>query len=261
MTLRTLAIALASTLTLTACSGGLGPPDADSGPAPTVKLVKNPVAVSDFTVTDLDGRTFTLSSLRGKVVLVNFWATWCGPCRAEIPELIALQDKYRNNLVILGVATDEPSVDQVRSFAQKYRMNYPIVMATDATRRAFPGVSALPTTFVVDVEGRAVQKHVGLIDVKVYEDETRALAGLVKAKIEEFEDNGQVSMMNATEIPGVDLDSLTEDVRKAVLQKLNTDSCTCGCNLTLAQCRVNDTACTVSLPIAQDIVKKAKAGR
>jgi thiol-disulfide isomerase/thioredoxin len=249
-------IAVAVGLLLRAGPGG-------GGPAPTVRLVKNAVPVPDFTLTDLDGRTFTMSSLRGKVVLVNFWATWCGPCRVEIPALVELQKKYRNNLVILGIATDESSADLVGAFAQQNGMNYPIVMATDDVRRAFPGVFALPTTFVVDPEGRTRQKHVGLIDVRTYEDETRALAGLVAAKIEEVADTGQVLLANAalaTDIPGVDLSSLSADRKKTVLEKLNADTCTCGCALTLAQCRINDTACTVSLPLAQEIVRKASSG-
>jgi thiol-disulfide isomerase/thioredoxin len=234
-----------------------------AGPVPTVRFVKNPVAVPDFTVTDLNGRSFTMSSLRGKAVLVNFWATWCGPCRAEIPGLVALQQKYRNELVILGVSTDEAPPDRVAAFAREHGMNYPIVMETEELRRAFPGVFALPTTFVVDPKGRTVQKHVGLIDVSTYEDETRALTGLVKAKIEEVDDNGKVLLANAalaTEIPGIDLSPLSPDARKAVLETLNRESCTCGCALTLAQCRINDSACNVSLPIAQGIVKKAVGG-
>jgi thiol-disulfide isomerase/thioredoxin len=256
---RLVLVLAAATLPLQAACSDLAVGARADGPAPTVKFVKNPVAASDFTVTDLDGRTFSLSSLRGKVVLVNFWATWCGPCRAEIPELIKLQRAYNDHLVILGIATDEPSADQVKAFVKQNGMNYPIVMATDDTRKAFPGVSALPTTYVLDLEGRTVQKHVGLIDVKTYEDETRALAGLVKANIEEFEDHGQLSPLTATDIPGVDLSVLTDAERKSALQKLNSETCTCGCNLTLAQCRINDTACSVSLPLAKEIVAKAKS--
>ena len=111
MTLRTLALVLTSTVTLAACSGGPGSGSSrgDSGPVPTVKLVKNPVAVSDFTVTDLDGRTFTLSSLRGKVVLVNFWATWCGPCRGELPFLREAYKKFNGQgFDILSISLDFP---------------------------------------------------------------------------------------------------------------------------------------------------------
>jgi thiol-disulfide isomerase/thioredoxin len=235
----------------------------DSGPPPTVRLIKNRTAVADVTVTDLDGRTFTLSSLRGKVVLVNHWATWCGPCRAEIPGLVALQDKYRDHLVILGIATDEDSEAGVRAFVKQHRITYPIVMATDDTRRAFPAVAALPTTYVLDREGKTAQKHIGLIDMAVYEDETRTLAGLVDATIEYVDDApkplGNAAM--ATEIPGIDLKALKDDQRKTILARLNGDKCTCGCDLTLAQCRINDSSCNVSLPIAQDIVDAVKAGK
>jgi thiol-disulfide isomerase/thioredoxin len=230
-------------------------------PTAPVRLVKNPVTVGDISLKDLTGRSFSLSSLRGKVVLVNFWATWCGPCRAEIPALIGLQEKYRDQLVILGVSTDEASPEQVSAFAQRTFMNYPIVMVTNELRKAFPGVFALPTTFVLDPQGRIVQKHVGVIDISTYENETRVLTGLSHAKIEEVEDTGQVLLANAahaTEIPGVDLSGISAEKRQTLLARLNEDKCTCGCDLTLAQCRINDTDCKVSLPIARALVRKVK---
>jgi hypothetical protein len=161
--------------------------------------------------------------------------------------------------VILGIATDEPSVDHW-SFGKQTGMNYPIVMETDDTRRAFPSVNALPTTFVLDTrDGR--RRNVGLIDLKIYEDETRALAGLAEANIEEAGDSTpNLPRAPRTDVPGLELAALADDKRKAVLERLNTETCTCGCALTLAQCRINDPTCTVSLPIAEDIVKKAKSG-
>jgi thiol-disulfide isomerase/thioredoxin len=239
--------------------GANTPPALDGGPVPTVQLVKNPVDVPELTLTDLSGRTFLLSSLRGKVVLVNFWATWCPPCRAEIPDLVRLQERYRDHLVILGVSTDESGPGPVKAFADEHKMNYPIVMVTDDLRRAFPGVFALPTTFVIDTEGKTVQKHVGQVDVSTYENETRSLTGLVNAKIEYVEDSGQVLLKNAalaTEIPGVDLSHLGEVEKRAVIARLNEDQCPCGCALTLAQCRINDPSCTVSLPIARKVAKR-----
>lgn len=232
---------------------------------PTVRFVKNPLPVPDFAVKDLEGRVISSADWRGKVTIVNFWATWCPPCRAEIPDLIALQNQYPDQLQIIGVSTDEGPIDGVRKFAATERINYPVVMITPELRTAFPGVFALPTSFVVDTKGRAVQKHVGLISPDVYEAELRVLAGLPgEFNVEEVEDSGQILLANAalaTEIPGLDLSKLTAQQKLAVLQRLNADKCPCGCDLTLAQCRINDTDCSFSLPIAQQVVRSMTGSR
>src|SRR5262245_16639353 len=105
-------------------------PGAGGGEKLTLRLLEAPQPVPEFSVRDLDGKTITSGSLRGKVVIVNFWATWCPPCRAEIPDLIALQDKYRDQLQIIGISQDETGPEDVRKFATEQRMNYPIVMST-----------------------------------------------------------------------------------------------------------------------------------
>src|SRR5476649_2626692 len=96
-----------------------------------------------------DAIEISMASLRGKVVIVNFWATWCGPCRAEIPDLVALQEKYKDTLQIIGISEDEGGVDGVKRFAAEHRINYPVVMTTPALEKMFPGISALPTSFVI----------------------------------------------------------------------------------------------------------------
>jgi thiol-disulfide isomerase/thioredoxin len=233
-------------------------------PGVTVRFVKNPAPVPSLTVRDLEGRSITSASWRGKVTLVNFWATWCGPCRAEIPDLIALQAKYRDHLQIVGVSVDEAPPDVVKRFVEANHMNYPVVMATSELRAAFPGVFALPTTFVLDAQVRAVQRHVGLLNPIVYEQEVQVLAGLLKARVEEVEDTGQVLLANAaqaTSIPGVSLAGLTPPQKRTALERLNHDKCTCGCGLTLAQCRINDPGCDVSLPLARKLVEQIRAAR
>ena len=119
----------------------------------------------------------------------------------------------------------------------------------------------LPTTFLVDTRGRVVQKHIGFANPELYEMEIRALLDLpVNANVETFEDEGQVFLANATELPGVDFSQLTSEQRKAALRQLNEQTCTCGCNLTLAQCRINDTTCDVSLALANQVMEKIIAG-
>jgi len=217
--------------------------------------------MSDFTIRDLDGRTISLASLRGKVTLVNFWATWCGPCRAEIPDLVALQQKYRDQLQILGISEDEASPETVKQFAAKFNVNYPVAMVTPELEKLFGNVSALPTTFVIDREGRVVQKHVGMLTKAITEAETRSLAGLpVQATIERVDQTQGLKLDNgaqATSIPGVDLSKLPAERRTELLQKLNSQPCTCGCDLTVARCRVDDPNCGVSLPLAKKIVADA----
>ena len=237
-----------------------------SGERVTLRFFRDPAAVPVFIARDLDGREVSTAAWRGKVVIINFWATWCGPCRAEIPDLVALQEKYRDRLQVIGISQDEASPEVVKRFAIEHHVNYPVVMATPEIDKLFPGIGALPTSFIVDRESRVVQKHVGMLRAATTEQETRALTGLpVNASIEEVEqtqglklalDNGAQPMT----IPGVDLAALPVAQRIEALQKLNGQPCTCGCDLTVAKCRVDDPTCGVSLPLARQIVKEISAG-
>ena len=231
-----------------------------NGERVTLRFFRNPAAAPVVSMRDLDGREVSLASLRGKVVLVNFWATWCGPCRAEIPDLVALQEKYRDQLQVIGISQDEVPVDLVRRFAADHRMNYPVVMSTPEIEKLFPGVNALPTSFIVDRESRIVQKHVGMLTASLTEQETRSLAGLpVNASIEEVDQAQRLKLENGAQamtIPGVDLSTFDVAKRTEALQKLNSQPCTCGCDLTVARCRVDDPSCGVSLPLARQIVQQ-----
>jgi len=236
-----------------------------SGEHVTVRFYKDPTLVQPFSATDLDGRTIASGSFKGKVVIVNFWATWCPPCRAEIPDLVALQDKYRDRLQIIGISEDETPVDDVKRFVAEHKINYPIVMSTPELVKLFPGVRALPTSFVLDPESRLVQKHVGMLHPGMTELETRALAGLpVNASIERVDRTEGLKLENTAqlmEIPGVELASLSKAKRGEALQKLNAQSCTCGCDLSVAKCRVDDPSCGVSLPLAREIVRQIADAR
>jgi thiol-disulfide isomerase/thioredoxin len=229
-----------------------------------IRLVKNPEAAPPFQARDLSGMLVSNANWNGKVVLVNFWATWCPPCREEIPELIALQKQYGDRLQIIGISEDEDPPEKVLKFAKQQGINYPIVMATPELISAYGGVPALPTTYVVNPNGRVVQKHAGLYSISSYNRDIRALLGIaVDGQIETFDDTGQVFLKNAanaTELPGVDLSGLTPEQKKAALHRLNAESCTCGCGLTLSQCRVNDTECPVSGDFAAKVVKEVVHG-
>ena len=157
-----------------------------------VRFLKNPTALPQLTMTTIDGRTITNKDLAGKVTLVNFWATWCAPCRAEIPDLVKLQEQYRDHLVIIGVVSEDGPAEMIAKFAAEFRMNYPIVMETRELTAAFPGIYALPTTFVVSPELKMMKKHLGQVRPAQIELEMRVLAKLpVEAEIEYEADNKQ----------------------------------------------------------------------
>jgi thiol-disulfide isomerase/thioredoxin len=227
-----------------------------------LQFYRAPSPIGVVTMTDVDGRPISSADWKGKVVIVNFWATWCPPCRAEIPDLIALQDKYRDHLQIIGISDDDDPPATVKKWAVEHKINYPIVMSTPALRKVFTGVSALPTSFIVNRESSIAMRHVGMLTAATTEAETRSLAGLpVNASIEEIEKDKPTKLANAaqtTEIPGVDLKALPREMRIAAIQRLNDEGCTCGCNLTVARCRVDDPSCPVSLPRAKEIVEAIK---
>jgi thiol-disulfide isomerase/thioredoxin len=231
--------------------------DADQRPT-SIQLVANPSPVLAVSMEDLEGNIITTDDLRGKVTLVNFWATWCGPCKAEIPDLIQLQERYSDHLQVIGVSTDEGPTQMVEDFATQYGINYPVVMMTPELNQAFPGVMALPTSFIIDPDGRVVKTHVGLISAGVLEQETRFLAaldpGITVDLVDEDPHGRLVNAAHATKIPGLDLTTLTPEQRTTALQRLNEESCSCGCGLTLAQCRINDSSCGFSLPLAEQLV-------
>jgi thiol-disulfide isomerase/thioredoxin len=232
----------------------------DTADAKVIRFVKNPDAAPAFQLNDLNGKPVSLAEAKGKIVLLNFWATWCGPCRAEIPDLVDLQKRYADKFEIIALATDEDDPDEVRRFVLQSGINYRVAMSSDAVLRDYGGIAALPTSFVIDPEGRIVQKHVGLNDPSIYELEVRAMLGqAVDAKVEYFEDNGQIFLKNAeraTELPGVDFSKLNANQRSLALRRMNAESCNCGCKLTLAQCRINDSACRVSLALTAKVVSQ-----
>ena len=129
----------------------------------------------DLTLPQIDGAQLQLSSYRGKVVLLDFWATWCVPCREETPHFVELQQKYGAlGLQIIGVSLDD-SPDPVREFYQQFHMNYPVVMGTAAAAESYGGVLGLPIAFLIDRQGRIYAKHIGATDVAVFERDITTL--------------------------------------------------------------------------------------
>ena len=124
-----------------------------------------------WSLLDLDGNRVSSEQFKGKVVVIDFWATWCPPCRVEIPGYIKLQEKYRNDgLVILGVSLDRGGPEVVRQFAEKFGINYPLVMGDSDTVAAFGGFNAIPTTFLIDREGNIRDVKTGAVESAIYEE-------------------------------------------------------------------------------------------
>lgn len=133
------------------------------GPAPAWKL------------TDVDGKAVTSDQFKGKVVVLDFWATWCPPCREEIPGYTELARKYGDKLVIVGVSLDEAGPKVVQPFMKKMGINYPIVMGDEAVVSAFGGVKVIPTTFLIDRNGQIRDRKDGALPTEQYEKKIAAL--------------------------------------------------------------------------------------
>jgi peroxiredoxin len=138
------------------------PASASMGPAP------------GFHLPDIQGKSVSLADFRGKVVILDFWATWCPPCRREIPDFIELQSEYGSKgLQIVGVALDEPA--KVKEFAARAGMNYTVLLGNDDVSYRYGGISGIPTTFVIDRKGNIVERFEGFTSKSEFESEIRKL--------------------------------------------------------------------------------------
>jgi thiol-disulfide isomerase/thioredoxin len=153
-----------------------GPLTADTPGDPDDALATGKPAPMHFTLQDMDGANVNLASFKGKVVLINFWATWCGPCRAEIPSLVELQTKYRDDLAILGVSIDD-TADKLKPYAAEFKMNYPVLVGNghQDMQDAFGPLYGIPVSVIVGRDGRIAKKHSGIATKEQFEREIKAL--------------------------------------------------------------------------------------
>jgi thiol-disulfide isomerase/thioredoxin len=132
----------------------------------------------DFKLKDMDGKEVALSSFKdqGKVVLLNFWATWCGPCKAEIPGFVELQEKYRDKLTIIGYSVDD-TAELAKKYAAEYKMNYPILLGEgrEDVQDAYGPIWGIPASFIISKDGKVCRKHMGIAPKSVFEKEIVAL--------------------------------------------------------------------------------------
>ena len=219
-----------------------------------------------FSLTSLSGGKVSLQDYRGKVVLLDFWATWCGPCRIEIPGFVELQRKYGSQgLAIIGVSMDD-GPEPVRQFYTTFHMNYPVAMGTDSLGELYGGIMGLPTSFLIGRDGRIYAKHVGLTDASVFESEIKELlAAAPSHEVADFRPAGYTASQNIqvstpaevnSVIPGVDVSKLSPGELKEFEKVLAQGRCTCGCGFTVLKCRQVDSSCQVSLELARTAYAK-----
>ena len=176
-------------------SPGAGPVDTGTPAASKSRLTGSPNSAADdaaadakaagkaapltFTLKDMNGVDVKLASFKGKPIVMNFWATWCGPCRAEIPSLVELQSRYNaagTEVVILGVSVDDP-VEKLKPYAAQMKMNYPVLVGNgrDDVQDAFGPLWGIPVTVFIDREGKIAKKHSGIASKEQFEQEIKAL--------------------------------------------------------------------------------------
>ena len=170
-------LCLTTILLLSGCSRTSAPQKSASSKKPASE---NRKPAPDFTLQDANGASVRLSDFRGKVVLLNFWATWCGPCTLEIPWFVEFEQQYKSKgLEVVGVSMDEDGWQVIKPYIAEHKVNYRILLGNDSVSQLYGGVDSLPTTFVIDREGRfAFSPHVGLAGKNEYLSEIQSLLDL-----------------------------------------------------------------------------------
>jgi cytochrome c biogenesis protein CcmG/thiol:disulfide interchange protein DsbE len=146
--------------------------------APGCRPSKTARVAPDFALRDPDGRAVRLSDYRGKVVLLNFWATWCGPCAIEVPWFVEFERRHKDQgFAVLGISMDEDGWQVVRPYMSRVGINYRVLLGNDEVASLYGGVDSLPTTFLIDREGKVAKMHLGLVSKSRYEMELNELLG------------------------------------------------------------------------------------
>lgn len=157
---------IAAGLALTGCSG------TGTSVRAAVKPESERKQAPNFSLKDANGTPVRLSDYRGKVVLLNFWATWCGPCKLEIPWFMDFEQRYKDRgFAVLGVSMDEDGWEAVKPYIADRKVNYRVVLGDDLVGNLYGGIDSLPTTFLIDRDGRVASVHVGLVAKNDYEGE------------------------------------------------------------------------------------------
>jgi thiol-disulfide isomerase/thioredoxin len=135
----------------------------------STQMLNTTQKAADFSLKTPDGKIVKLSDYKNKIVILDFWATWCPPCRKGIPDLIAIQKEYKNDVVVIGISLDrDNTIAEVVPFIKDYGINYPVVYGNMDVVKAYGGIEAIPTSFIVDKNGNIVDTHVGLVPKETY---------------------------------------------------------------------------------------------
>ncbi|MEQ1947063.1 MAG: TlpA disulfide reductase family protein [Bryobacteraceae bacterium] len=163
--------AFAATVLLLGCMRN--PPAATQAPADSeIRAEAQRKPAPDFALKDVNGSPVKLSDYKGKVVLLNFWATWCGPCKLEIPWFMEFEQKYKDrDFAVLGVSFDDDGWKSVKPYITEHKLNYRVMIGSEEIGQLYGNVDALPTSFVIDRQGRIAAEHTGLVDKQDYQNE------------------------------------------------------------------------------------------
>jgi thiol-disulfide isomerase/thioredoxin len=162
-------VSLVAVIALALAGGSCGSPKSVSA---AVKPEKDRRTAPEFSLKDSQGRPVKLSDFKGKVVLLNFWATWCGPCKIEIPWFIDFEKRYKDRgFAVVGISMDEDGWETVKPYLEEKKINYRVMIGSDALADLYGGVQSLPTSFMLDQQSRIASVHVGLVSKSTYENE------------------------------------------------------------------------------------------
>jgi cytochrome c biogenesis protein CcmG/thiol:disulfide interchange protein DsbE len=225
---------------------------------------EHPMAPS-FTLTDIFGQKLGLDQYRGKVILLDFWATWCGPCRLEIPGFIQLQKRYGSQgLQVIGLSEDSDGVGTVRDFYKRVGMDYRAALDNGKVGLLYGGIFGLPTTFLIGRDGRIYLKLPGAVDATYFEPGIKTLlAASPQTEVKNFpplagSESAEVETPAEANpvVPGIDLSKLTKPELAQYERTLSNQPCTCGCKVSVLQCRRADPGCLTSRDLARKTLRK-----